>query len=218
MDGLDLSGVGLPAVTGICAAIAIFTVAFISKLREALYKRVKVTVKTPGWVWFGLALIVPVVICVVLNLDWFQALINTAAGEGKLAVSLDGYGSIPTGVMTAIGSNGSFELLRKKGLVTTKPSSQDVSSEAKDSQNGTSNTQNGISADEATRPVEQPTTNPVSWPTARPLAHVLKEVRPADRKLYYIALDPLDGPLYSLATSRENLREGLQDPSRDDGR
>jgi hypothetical protein len=115
VDSSAIDALGLPVLTPLLVAIVAFTVWILQVLKRAVYKHTKLKRHIPSSVWWLLSVAIPVGLVVGANLDWFQALASHFLPPG-MSFSLEGYGSVATGVVTAIAGNGTFATMKRLGL------------------------------------------------------------------------------------------------------
>lgn len=104
---MDLASLGFPELTGISAAMATFTVSAIDFIKRVIKEqnKIKWLKKIPTYFWYLLAIGIPVLICVLLNLDWLSRL----AGDADVPSELESYGSAASGVLIGIGASGAYK-------------------------------------------------------------------------------------------------------------
>lgn len=107
---MDLSSLGLPAVTGSSAVLATATVAVVDQVKKFLCLHVKGawTAKLPSWLWYALALAIPTAICVVTQLDWIQSFVTTLS-HNKVSLNLGNYGSVVSGLLIGTSASGTYK-------------------------------------------------------------------------------------------------------------
>ena len=117
MDSV-IDSLGLPDLTVLLTIVVMVTVGIIQVIRMILCKYVKGgwTQRIPGWVWLALSIVIPMGIVCAFQLDWIEALINSALPPGVTDINLPGYGTIGTGIVAAFSSKGAYALVKKAGL------------------------------------------------------------------------------------------------------
>lgn len=93
---------GLPALTGMAAALVAFTVSVIDAFKVYVLKGW--ASRVPAVIWYLLAIFIPTGICIWLGLDWFSAV----TGE-QIPAELEPYSAAATGVIVGIGASGSYK-------------------------------------------------------------------------------------------------------------
>lgn len=112
---------GLPALTGMAAALVAFTVSAIDAFKTYVLRGW--AGKVPSVVWYILAIGIPTGICIALGLDWFSAV----TGE-EIPAGLEPYSAAATGVIVGIGASGSYKA--KEGLKAIKAESMKAEGKA----------------------------------------------------------------------------------------